>query len=129
LPRNYGARNIKERKLREYALLHRTPTRIPSARASGFPAPGMARVGAVVADRRARSRVVPRRSLTVVPALPRRFLTVVPALPRRFLTVVPALPRRFLIVGPALPRRSLTVVPSLPARFRLPDCLEARSAS
>ena len=35
-------------------MLHRTPTRIPSARASGFPAPGMARVGAASSARCAR---------------------------------------------------------------------------
>ncbi len=43
-----------KRELRESALLDRTPTRIPSAHASGFPAPGMPRVGASSSDRRAR---------------------------------------------------------------------------
>jgi hypothetical protein len=75
-------------------LLHRTPTRIPSARASGFPAPGMARVGAVVADRRARvgAVVADRRARVGAVVADRRARS--PVVPRRSPTGVPALERR-----------------------------------
>jgi hypothetical protein len=93
-----GLLGSPKRKLREYALLHRTPTRIPSARASGFPAPGMARVGSAVSDRRARSPVVLRRPASVVPSVAavtdrRAFCRAVPrpscTAPRRALRCLP----------------------------------------